>query len=195
MYWELRFEQKHQCFISRDCLCLHGKQSSCPLQLWLVPELIEAKWRRYASVNKPSLVQIMAFHLVVARPFSESLLSIISWNEPKWWNLNQNTNIFIQVNEIGNVVCKIAAILPRHQCVEANPLHSWQRDVVTDRALIKMSSYQYRKSHCGDKTTLRPSYLHNVFSYIGKMTSLYWNGAQVPSSWWMNTMRLRHLYT
>ena len=26
---------------------------------------------------------------------------------------------------------------------------------------IKMLSYQYRKSHCGDKTILRPSHLHN----------------------------------
>ena len=39
---------------------------------------------------------------------------------------------------------------------------------------IKMSSYQYRKSHCGDKTILRPSYLHNGISYTDKMTSLYW---------------------
>ena len=39
---------------------------------------------------------------------------------------------------------------------------------------IKMSSYQYRKSHCGDKTILWPSYLHNGSSYTGKMTSLYW---------------------
>ena len=39
---------------------------------------------------------------------------------------------------------------------------------------IKMSSYQYRKSHCRDKTILRPSYLHNGISYTGKMTSLYW---------------------
>ena len=38
----------------------------------------------------------------------------------------------------------------------------------------KISSYQYRKSHCGDKTILRPSYLHNAISYTGKMTSLYW---------------------
>ena len=43
---------------------------------------------------------------------------------------------------------------------------------------IKMSSYQYRKSHCGDKTILRPSYLHNEISYTGKMTSLYWIKAQ-----------------
>ena len=44
---------------------------------------------------------------------------------------------------------------------------------------IKMTSYQYRKSHCGDKTILRPSYLHNGVSYTGKTTSLYWIGALV----------------
>ena len=44
---------------------------------------------------------------------------------------------------------------------------------------IKMLSYQYRKSHCGDKTILRPSYLHNGISYTGKTASLYWIGALV----------------
>ena len=44
-----------------------------------------------------------------------------------------------------------------------------------------MSSYQYRKSHCGDKTILRPSYLHNGISYTGKMISLYWIGALSPA--------------
>ena len=44
---------------------------------------------------------------------------------------------------------------------------------------IKMSSYQYRKSHCGDKTVVRSSYLHNGISYTGKTTSLYWIRAQV----------------
>ena len=43
---------------------------------------------------------------------------------------------------------------------------------------IKMSSYQYRNSHCGDKTILRPSYLHNGISYTGKMTYLYWISPQ-----------------
>ena len=43
---------------------------------------------------------------------------------------------------------------------------------------LKMSSYQYRKSHCGDKTVVRSSYLHNGISYTGKMSSLYWIGAQ-----------------
>ena len=39
---------------------------------------------------------------------------------------------------------------------------------------IKMSSYQFRKSHCEDKTILRSYYLHNGISYTDKMISLYW---------------------
>ena len=39
--------------------------------------------------------------------------------------------------------------------------------------------YQYRKSHCGDKTVVRSSYLHNGISYTGKMSSLYWIRAMV----------------
>ena len=39
---------------------------------------------------------------------------------------------------------------------------------------IKMPSYRCRKSHCGDKTVVRSSYLHNGISYTGKTTSLYW---------------------
>ena len=46
---------------------------------------------------------------------------------------------------------------------------------------IKMTLYQYRKSHCGDKTILQPSYLHNGFSHTGK-TSLYWIGALFSAS-------------
>ena len=49
----------------------------------------------------------------------------------------------------------------------------------------KMSSYQYRKSHCGDKTILRPSYLHNGISYTGKTTFLYWIRALMRNAWWI----------
>ena len=38
---------------------------------------------------------------------------------------------------------------------------------------IKVLPYQYRNSHCGDKTILRPSYLHNGISYTGKTAALY----------------------
>ena len=43
---------------------------------------------------------------------------------------------------------------------------------------IKMISYQYRKSDCGDKTAVRSSYLHDGIFYTGKMASLYWFGPQ-----------------
>ena len=63
---------------------------------------------------------------------------------------------------------------------------------------IKISSYQYRKSHCGDKTVVRSSYLHNGISYTGKMTSLYWIRALIfignigyPSEIYLNTLRPR----
>ena len=39
---------------------------------------------------------------------------------------------------------------------------------------MKMSYYGYRKYHCGDKTVLLSSYLHNEISYIGKTKYLYW---------------------
>ena len=45
---------------------------------------------------------------------------------------------------------------------------------------IKMSSCQYWRSHCGDKTVVRSSYLHNGISYTGKMTSLHWIMDQGP---------------
>ena len=46
------------------------------------------------------------------------------WNIVNWtlrnklqWNLNRNSNIFIQENALENVVCEMASILPRPQCV------------------------------------------------------------------------------
>ena len=45
---------------------------------------------------------------------------------------------------------------------------------------IKISSYRYRKSHCGDNTVVRSSYLHNGISYTGKTISLYWFSPQGP---------------
>ena len=54
---------------------------------------------------------------------------------------------------------------------------------------IKMSSYQYRKSHCGGKMVVRSSYLHNGISYTGNLSSLYWNGAQTfrdKFKWYFN---------
>ena len=48
---------------------------------------------------------------------------------------------------------------------------------------IKMLSCQYRKYHCGYKTVIWSSYLHNGMSNAGKMSSLYWIRALVLCNW------------
>ena len=41
---------------------------------WLDVQLFEAEWRIYASVTKPSLVQIVAWRRPGAKPLSEPML-------------------------------------------------------------------------------------------------------------------------
>ena len=60
-------------------------------------------------------------------------------------------------------------------CGGLNAFHMIPRVTLT-RGWFKMNmpSYQYRKYHCGGKTILWSSYLHNGISFTSKMTSLYW---------------------
>ena len=53
------------------------------------------------------------------------------WNIVNWilenklqWDFNRNSNIFIQENAVQNVVCKMASILSRPQCVKCISLKS-----------------------------------------------------------------------
>ena len=74
---------------------------------------------------------------------------------------------------------QINALLPQWHAFCTNPLISgpWFN--------IKVSSYQYRKSYCGDKTILWLAYLHNGISYTDKTAYLYWFSPQssiYPSS-------------
>ena len=75
----------------------------------------------------------------------------------------------------------------KYYCTNANTnmkslLLLFHRETSGPRFNIKMLSYQYRKSHCGDKTVVRSSYLHNGISYTGKMSSLYWFSPQGTGS-------------
>ena len=53
--------------------------------------------------------------------------------------------------------------------------------------------YKDAVSHCGDKTVVRSSYLHNGISYTGKTASLYWIKDQVSmvphAQWYHPTVR------
>ena len=53
------------------------------------------------------------------KPLSEPMLEIVNWNPGKklQWNFNRNWNIFIQEKALENVVCEMASILSRPQCV------------------------------------------------------------------------------
>ena len=123
--------------------------------------------------------------------------NIVNWTlgNKLQWNLNQNSYNFIHENAFENVVRKLAAILSQPQCVYQT-YWTYHPDAFPDSSLplaflrnekhwshfipqthrgpwfnMKMSSYQYRKSHCGDKTVVRSSYLHNGNSYTGKTAS------------------------
>ena len=62
----------------------------------------------------------MACRLVGAKPLSEPMLDVVNWTlrDKLQWNLYRNSNIFIQANTFESVVCEIAAILSRPQCVK-----------------------------------------------------------------------------
>ena len=62
--------------------------------------------------------------------------------------------------------------------VDKQPVMAWTKSDQGPKLRFNMSSYQYRKSHCGDKTVVRSSYLHNGIFYAGKMASLYWISPQ-----------------
>ena len=64
-------------------------------------------------------------------------------------------------------------------CTHKNPYNLWAQPVPWFN--IKKSPYQYRKSHWGNKTVVRSSYLHSGISYTGKMASLYWFGPLIQN--------------
>ena len=72
-----------------------------------------AEWGIYSEYTTPSLAQINAYRLFGTKPLSKPMLHItIGTHRNKFqWNLNQNAKIYIQENEIRNVICKMAAIL------------------------------------------------------------------------------------
>ena len=66
-----------------------------------------------------ALVQIIAIGLFGAKPLSKPMLVIVNLTlrNKLQWNLNRNIKNFIQENASGNIVCEMAAILSRPQCV------------------------------------------------------------------------------
>ena len=61
----------------------------------------------------------MACRLAGAKLLSEPMLEycLLDHMEQFQWNFNRNSNIFIHENEFQSVVCEMAPILSRPQCV------------------------------------------------------------------------------
>ena len=99
--------------------------------------------------SKPSLVQIMAWRFLGAKPLSDPMLTYCELDPLEYISVkfNHNLNIFIQENAFENVVRKLAAILPRHQYVKMvlvlGHIFSWKRGVTytSDNLLIFLQMY------------------------------------------------------
>ena len=113
-----------------------------------------------------SLVSTRVWPPEITVIYQRSLAAI----EIQWWFC------WIWVNFCGKIDNRDASYLCTS--LRRTSLDKWSGP----RFSIKMPSYQYRKSHCGDKTVIRSSYLHNGISYTAKMTSLYWIRALAPTS-------------
>ena len=88
---------------------------------------------------------------------------IIMWGSPIAYIYSFTTNTAIQ--RVGSMGC-----LPITLCMAG----CWPDSHPGPWFNIRMSSYRYRISHSGDKTVVRPSFLHDGISYTGKTTSLHW---------------------
>ena len=106
--------------------------------------------------------------------------------EHRSWHL-KSTGLFVE--KLIEVKSKSTSGFPSQRASNAESIsmfwhQNFDNNAASDRQHgprfnMKMTSYQHRKYHCGDKTILRPSYLHNGISYTGKTTSLYWIGAMM----------------
>ena len=111
--------------------------------------LIKAEWRIYASVNNHHWFR-QCFAAWAAPSHSlNQYWNIVNWalRNKLQWNLNRNLSIFIQENALENVVCEMASILSRPQCVLTGP----------------MMSQLYRLRHYG---ITRPQYVNPIVGFI-----------------------------
>ena len=108
--------------ICQNCMewCfLYGGKGGGILKPVLLYQLIEAEWRINASVNEPSLGQIMVVASLAPSHYLKQCWNIVNSNlrNTHQRNLKWNSYIFIEENAFENVVWKMAAILSRPQWV------------------------------------------------------------------------------
>ena len=117
------------------------------------------------------------------------------------WNVNRtietrgryvNTVVFIVINGFVKSCKKLDNVCTfMTYCLCAHRSYILFKGLVTVRRELRpsdllsgagVSSYQYKKFHCGNKTILRPSYLHNGISYTGKIDIFILNRGPVSQA-------------
>ena len=101
-----------------------------------------------------TLIKCLAIliHTIHLKPYVHCSCFVVLWYAKEWWR------------EIAKREAWWVFTLYMSWPVRGGrPYLSWQLPSWSTGARfnIKMPSYQYRKSHCGDKTAVRSSYLHN----------------------------------
>ena len=84
-----------------------------PIQMASNAENVSISWRHHHRKNTGTPVSALKIKQLSMQPFS----SLILKNKFQW-NLKQKSYIFIQENAFENVVCEMATILARPQCVK-----------------------------------------------------------------------------
>ena len=118
--------------------------------------------------------------------FTDDIFKWIFLNENVWISIKISLN-FVPKGWINNIPVLVQIMAWRHpgdKPLSEPMIISLLKHICVTRPqwfYIMMLSYPYRKSHCGDKTVIWLSYLHNGISYTGKMTPLYWIKAQAAS--------------
>ena len=99
--------------------------------------LIEAAWRIYASVNYPSLVQIMACRLAAPSDYQNQCWNNVNrtLGSKYQWNFNRNSYIFIKEKAFENIIRKMMVILHWPQYVKCR---------LRDKYKLSDNTYMYR---------------------------------------------------
>ena len=105
--------------------------NQCSLKCWLfsiftdIHQLIPPSAVYMRQWIGSALVQIMACRLFGTKPLSKQCWVIVNWTlrNKLQWSFNPNIKLLIQENVPENIVCEMAAILSRFQCVKECALY------------------------------------------------------------------------
>ena len=110
---------------------------------------------------RSTLIQVMAWCHQAPSHYLYQWCLIINWNKLQW-NLNQNTQIFIQENAFENVVCIMAAILFRAQWVKCDRLPM----KLTMQLCTQLSFINVTKNVCTSMSFFSHNFIHNVSNWV-----------------------------